>query len=175
VKFNVRDIEASAKELRCDEPTHDLSRLLTGPVQDYRLPTTLAVHVQYYRAGADLFFLGRVDGEIVGSCARCLEEYNFPLALDFSFVFVPHSELRGERGVEEDDTDLSYYEGEEVDISPLLHENILLALPTRPLCRDNCAGLCFQCGVNRNLSNCGCRSERTDPRLAVLRTLKIHS
>jgi uncharacterized protein len=174
VKFHVRDIEAAAKERRFDEPTQALARLLAEPVQDFRLPAMLPVTVSCYRAGDDLFFGGRVDGDIVGRCSRCLEEYTFPLALNFSFIYTPHRELGEGRELEADDTDLSYYEGDEIDLSPLLHEQIMLALPTRPLCREECAGLCPQCGVNRNLTACDCHEERGDPRLAVLRTLKVH-
>jgi uncharacterized protein len=173
VKFPVRDIEAAAKERRFDEPTHELGRLLAEPVQDFRLPSTLTVAVNFYRAGQDLFFQGRITGQLKGQCSRCVEDYTFPLAVDFNFVFVPRHEV-GAAG-EEEDADLTYYEGEEIDLSPMLQEQVLLALPTRPLCRENCAGLCPQCGANRNLTTCKCQPERGDPRLAVLRTLKVHS
>jgi len=172
VKFAVRDIEAAAKELHFEEPTQELASLLSGPVADFRLPPTLTVEVTYYRAGSDLFFQGRVEGELIGRCSRCLEEYRFSLAAPFSFVFASRHER--DRDLEEDDGDLCYYEGDEVDVSPLLREQILIALPMRPICRDNCAGLCPQCGVNRNTGGCDCREEHGDPRLAVLRTLKLH-
>ncbi|MBI4514258.1 MAG: DUF177 domain-containing protein [Deltaproteobacteria bacterium] len=175
MKFHVRDIEDAAKELRYEEPTAALAQLLESPVEDFRLPPALLVAVSFYRAGTDLFFQGRADGPIVGRCSRCLEEYTFALAMDFAFVFAPHRELGVERQVEEEDTDLTYYEGDEVDLSPLLREQVLLALPTRPLCRENCAGLCPQCGANRNQIQCACHSEQGDPRLAILRTLKVHA
>lgn len=174
MKFHVRDIEEAAKELRYDEPTRDLAQLLAAPVSDFQLPATLTVQLTYYRAGADLFFQGTVEGEVTGCCSRCLEEYAFPLVVNFSFVFTPHHEGQDDREIEEDDTDLSYYAGEEVDLSPLLREQVLLALPTRPICRDSCAGLCPHCGVNRNTTTCDCREERGDPRLAVLKTIKLH-
>jgi len=174
VKFNVRDIEEAAKELRYNEPTQELTRLLEAPVADFRLPASLTVTLRHYRAGSDLFFQGHVDGKVVGRCSRCLEDYEFPLNLNFAFVFAPHHERAIERAIEEDDADLSYYDGDEVDVSPLLREQILLALPTRPICRENCAGLCPYCGVNRNVVHCECREERGDPRLAVLKNLKLH-
>lgn len=172
MKFHVRDIEAAAKERHFEEPTHDLARVLAAPVQDFRLPPTLAVDTSCYRAGSDIFFQGQINGTVTGRCSRCLEDYTFPVAVDFSFVFVPHHEAAAED--EEEDTDLTYYEGEEIDLSPMLHEQILLALPTRPICREDCAGLCPHCGANRNLTSCDCQPERGDPRLAVLRTLKVH-
>jgi uncharacterized protein len=72
-----------------------------------------------------------------------------------------------------DELDLSFYEGDQVDLSPLVREQIILALPTRPLCRDNCKGLCASCGINLNTQACSCTVSGGDPRLAVLRTLKV--
>jgi uncharacterized protein len=72
-----------------------------------------------------------------------------------------------------DDLELSVYQGEEVDLSPLIREQVLLALVDRPLCREDCRGLCPRCGVNLNERECGCVAETPAPRLAVLRTLKV--
>ncbi|HUI28437.1 MAG TPA: hypothetical protein VL403_20330, partial [Candidatus Kryptonia bacterium] len=66
MKFNVRDIEEAAKELRYNEPTQELTRLLEAPVADFRLPASLTVTLRHYRAGSDLFFQGHVDGKVVG-------------------------------------------------------------------------------------------------------------
>jgi uncharacterized protein len=65
-----------------------------------------------------------------------------------------------------------WYEGELVDLSPPLRERLLLSLPTLPLCRDDCRGLCARCGSDLNAGPCGCAAEAGDPRLAVLRTLR---
>ncbi len=59
-----------------------------------------------------------------------------------------------------------------MDLSPLIREQVLLALPTRPLCQEDCRGLCPHCGINLNRSACGCRVETVDPRLEALRSLK---
>ena len=64
-------------------------------------------------------------------------------------------------------------EGDAVDLSPLIREQIILALPTRPLCQEGCKGLCPQCGADRNAAPCGCPTMSGDPRLAVLRDLKV--
>ena len=70
-----------------------------------------------------------------------------------------------------DDLALSYYEGDEIDLTPLVHEQTILALPTRPLCRETCRGLCPRCGANLNSGACGCPAAPPDARLAVLHTL----
>jgi uncharacterized protein len=58
-------------------------------------------------------------------------------------------------------------------VTRLVYEQVFLALPTRPLCDEECRGLCPQCGVNRNAGQCSCTVDAGDPRLAVLRGLKI--
>jgi uncharacterized protein len=175
VKLNVHDIEEVAKRLGFDEPTQDLNDLLVhGEVHDFDFPATVAVRLEYYRAGQELFFQGHISGNVTGHCARCLEEYPFTLGADFNVVLVPKTEaVAPEMELTADEVDLSVYEGEELDLSPLLREQIILALPTRPLCDDTCKGLCPNCGVNRNVESCRCAASAGDPRLAVLRNIKI--
>jgi uncharacterized protein len=174
VKLSVYDIEEVAKALTYDEPTASLNDVLVhGEVCDYTFTVPAAVRVEYYRAGQELFFHGHITGSVVGQCARCLEEYDFVLEKDFSIVLAPKRELTAEVELADEDLDLSFYEGEEIDLSPLVQEQIILALPTRPLCRDSCRGLCSQCGANLNVQTCACIPATGDPRFAVLRNLKV--
>jgi uncharacterized protein len=174
VRIRLQDIEADEKELTFEEPTEGLNALLAqAPVQDYRFPAPATVEVRCYRSGDELFFSGQVQGTVCGQCARCLELFDFDLVSDFSFVFVPRRAGEGLEDDEGEEADLSFYEGEEVDLSPSLRERVLLSLPTLPLCREECRGLCPMCGANRNLEVCGCKGETGDPRLAVLRGLKL--
>jgi uncharacterized protein len=174
VKLSIYDIGEIAKELAYDESTASLNDVLVhGEVCDYSFSAPAAVRIEYYRAGQELFFHGHITGSVVGQCARCLEAYDFVLDKDFSVVMVPKRQVKAEAQLEEEDLDLSFYEGEEIDLSPLVQEQIILALPTRPLCRESCKGLCPQCGANLNLQTCTCTTTVDDPRLAVLRNLKV--
>ena len=67
------------------------------------------------------------------------------------------------KNINAEDLEFSLYDGEEVEVSPLLREQLLLALPTRPLCQDECRGLCSQCGVNLNLKSCSCSAPTLGP------------
>jgi uncharacterized protein len=175
VKLNVHEIEEGAKRLVFDEPTAGLNELLVhGQVHDFDFPTPVAVRLDYYRAGQELVFQGHISGTVVGHCGRCLEDYTFPLDTDFTIVLVPKTQAPGpEVELHDDELDLSVYEGDEVDLAPLLREQVILALPTRPLCDENCKGLCDHCGVNLNIESCRCAAPTGDLRLAVLRNLKI--
>jgi uncharacterized protein len=173
VKIRVADIEETEKEIAFVDDVAEVNKTLASfAAVDYQLSGGLPVKLAYYRAGADLFFRGQLSASVTGSCARCLESYPFSLRHELRFVLKPASEAEGDRDLSPDERVESFYEGDEVDLSPLLREAVLLALPTRPLCREDCAGLCPKCGANLNLGRCGCREEWSDPRLAVLRNLK---
>jgi len=174
VKLNVHEIEEAVKELEYDEPTVPLNNLLAREeVCDYSFDAPACVRLTYYRAGQELFFIGQIRGRVSGRCARCVETYPFELQKEFSLVLVPRRDLPTEVELNEEDLDLSFYEGDCIDLSPLVREQLLLALPTRPLCREACKGLCPQCGANLNLQTCRCAATAEHPRLAILRTLKV--
>jgi uncharacterized protein len=63
--------------------------------------------------------------------------------------------------------------GDQIDLAPIVREYVLLELPEAPLCRDDCAGICPQCGADRNESSCGCDTELRDPRWAALEGLQL--
>jgi len=175
VKLNVHDIEEGAKELVFEAPTEGLNELLVhGQVHDFDFPAAVGVRLEYYRAGQELLFQGHITGDVVGHCGRCLEDYAFPLQADFHVVLVPKTVEAGpDNELSDDQLDLSVYEGDQIDLAPLLQEQVILALPTRPLCDENCKGLCSSCGANLNLESCRCAVAVGDPRLAVLRNIKV--
>src|SRR5438093_11987566 len=89
MKIALDDIKATPKELAYTEGVEELNARLDRGVHDYRVPRGLDVRVEYYRAGLDVFFHGSLHGEVVGTCARCLEEYAFGLDQPFLFGHVP--------------------------------------------------------------------------------------
>jgi uncharacterized protein len=89
------------------------------------------------------------------------------------FVLVPAPTGAADRELSADDLALSFYEGEEIDLSPLFTEQAILTLPTRALCGEECRGLCPECGANRNHETCTCGEPEPDQRFAVLRNLRV--
>jgi uncharacterized protein len=174
VKLNVHEIEEDAKSLAYEEPTDSLNGVLVhGQVCDFEMPATSQVRIEYYRAGQELFFQGHISSDVIGHCARCLEPYPFTLGTDFSLGLLPKQPLPAEIELKGEELDIGYYNGDEIDLTPLIREQIILALPTRPLCREDCKGLCANCGANLNTQACRCTAHTDAPRLAVLRNLKI--
>lgn len=98
-------------------------------------------------------------------CVRCLGEYEHPLSLEVNDLFTyPASEAA--------DPLLAIPETAILDLRPLVREFALVAIPIRPLCRLDCKGLCPECGVDRNQTDCGHRFEPSDTRLAALEGLR---
>jgi uncharacterized protein len=177
MRIAVDDIHSSPADIQFVEEVSELNRTLAGSSEaKYFLPAPLQVHLTHFRSGEDLIFSGTVQGELVGICSRCVEEYTSPIEREFSVTLSPrlgttHREV--ELNVEE--LSAGFYSEEHIDLSALIHEEILLALPSQPLCRENCRGLCAQCGTNLNAESCSCRPLWRDPRLAVLSTLRLPS
>jgi len=174
VKLLISQIIETPKEIDFAETPQELNRLYSGESKDFRFPDPLRVRLLYYRSGADLFFHGRVETQIEGHCSRCLKSYSFPLEKEFDFVLAPDSTSAKNKELNAGELGLSFYRGEEISLEPLIREQALLALPTRPLCDENCRGLCPRCGADLNESECRCHDTHVDPRMAVFRDMKLH-
>jgi uncharacterized protein len=176
MKIALDDIVESAKEIAVSERIDDLNELYkNGQVREFRFPPSIDVHLSYYRSGQQLFFNGWLAGTLEATCSRCLSAYPWALNKEFEFVLSPDPSKSG-RKIEElrkEDLGLSYYSTEEINLTPLIREQVMLALPTRPLCKEDCRGLCDACGVNLNHETCSCTTSTDDPRTAIFRTLKV--
>jgi uncharacterized protein len=139
-----------------------------------RIVSPVSVRMSYYRSGSDLYFDGDLDAKVEAICSRCLREYWFTLGKKFALVLTPDPHPTNKnRGLNRDEMGLSFYQGEEIDLSPLVHEQTLLGFPIRPLCDEDCLGLCSECGADRNELVCNCGSSSGDPRMAVFRNLRV--
>jgi uncharacterized protein len=123
---------------------------------------------------------GRVTAALELSCCRCLDPFACPVDTPFELCYQPQPEVgdddaEREREIAEKDLTTAYYTDDEIDLGQLMKEQFVLSLPMKPLCRDECRGLCPHCGTNLNAGACACKSEREDPRLATLRTLTVKS
>ena len=103
---------------------------------------------------------GPMCGRLALSCARCLREFEEAFGLQVQELF------SRDAGPEGEEYPLSA-EGS-IDIEPMVRDAVLLAVPFSPLCRPDCRGLCERCGADRNLGQCTCTTEETDPRWAAL-------
>jgi uncharacterized protein len=123
------------------------------------------------RNGDDYLLQGRLGGTLEATCSRCLDPARVTIEAPIAVTFVPADEDE-DLG---DDADVIGFAGNEIDLADEVRDEILLALPFKPLCQDACRGLCSVCGGNRNTSPCDCeeRNRQAASRLAALGDLKI--
>ena len=116
---------------------------------------------------------GKVTARLQVECDRCLKLVELPIESDFKLEYVTAEEYQAQQAVEltEKDLDLSVFDGEAIDIDDLVKEELVLGLPDHVLCNENCKGMCAVCGLNRNLTECGCETHEVDPRWAGLKKL----
>jgi uncharacterized protein len=145
-----------------------------GQESDFRIAAPIALAFDIFKDKQQFRLVGRVETTLELPCSRCLEPFTLPVEQTFDLRYQPHAlnAGEGEREIEEDDLTTAFYEDDEIDLGQLMREQFYLALPMKPLCADDCKGLCPVCGTNLNRGACGCKRGWDDPRMAALRELK---
>jgi uncharacterized metal-binding protein YceD (DUF177 family) len=107
---------------------------------------------------------GTLTGDVAGECSRCLDAMPITLRgrVDELYYYPPAAAPEPELAIP-DDLNL--------DLAPVIRDDLLLSLPIQALCRPDCKGLCPTCGINLNRERCDCATDDIDPRLAKLRDL----
>ena len=107
-------------------------------------------------------------------CARCLDPVAQRLEEDFDLLFRPAGvDTDGsEHAISTSDTEIGYYEGGRLAVEDVLREQVLLSLPAKALCQQECKGLCPRCGRNRNNEICDCDTSQVDARWTALADLR---
>lgn len=141
----------------------------------------LRMEARVTNTGKGMLVQGHLQAKVRLECSRCLEPFLLDLNHDFEEEFFPtrgrHSREALDAGSEPtasggaEDGEAYHYTGDVLDISDATRENLQLSLPIKILCNSECQGLCPSCGANRNLTQCTCRSDLVDPRLAGLAKL----
>jgi uncharacterized protein len=146
----------------------------------------LAADVTLYKSGErDVVAHGRIAGELITDCARCTTDATLRVDAPYDTTFVPMKEVSGTPGEHEmkaGEAELAGYTNEEIDLEQSLREQLILALPYAPLCKDDCRGLCGRCGSDLNEGPCKCPPEpkideslpkAEDKRWAALKNVKL--
>lgn len=122
----------------------------------------------------DIRMVGSFSTAIELRCARCLEPVANPVAEAFDLLYRPQGvDAAGEdASLGTAETEIGYYRGEGLLLEDVLKEQILLALPIKPVCSASCRGLCPHCGRNLNTESCNCRVTLSDPRWGALEDIR---
>jgi uncharacterized protein len=143
----------------------------------YTVVTPVSLVFDIHKDKDRFHLVGRVKTTLGLPCSRCLEPFTLDVDAPFDLHYQPLAPHQGpaEREVEAGDMDAAFYENDEIDLGQLMGEQFYLSLPMKPLCKDDCKGLCSNCGTNLNKATCDCNTQWEDPRLAALRALKKES
>jgi uncharacterized protein len=179
--------------LKLDEPIDLklLQEVLGGAGQDsgFRATQPSTLHASLRKVSGGVLVQGNFNVQVAAPCKRCLADVKLDLPVSFLLNLVPESLLRGDdQDVEKDDrehgetggsfeledADEEVFNGKTIDLDPIVREQVLLALPMNAVCREDCKGLCAQCGQNLNEKQCGCEQKVSDPRLAPLMNIKLN-
>jgi uncharacterized protein len=122
----------------------------------------------------EVMIKGSIAGRVRVFCDRCLEPFEFELNPAFQIVMIPArpAAADGEDAIEADRLDENVYRDPKISLTDLLTEQIILNLPAKVLCGDECRGLCARCGANLNQGACACTADESDPRWMLLREMK---
>ena len=122
--------------------------------EHYRFDGGVHVAVDYWFDSGEVTVRGRLSARLIAQCSRCLKEILYPVDLEF----IEHYKERGEDG--------EYpFSGEEIDLDRMLCDNVVMNLPGKLLCSEDCKGLCSVCGQDLNSGLCGCgdKIDETNP------------
>jgi len=152
---------------------YDIQESIRGidPLLDPVGPLSAHVKLVRTKSGVLLSFSGK--SSLRTPCSRCLEPATMPVSLSFEEEFLQTVDVASglPLGTSQDDPAVLIDEHHDLHLAGLVREYLLLALPMHPLCREDCKGLCPQCGHNLNSGPCSCHVEPVDERWAALKGL----
>lgn len=155
-------------------------------------PSTLKASLRKVSGG--VLLEGQFTARVASECKRCLGDVDLKVPVSFTLNLVPKALVHGDDYLKDDesvmekkersqgetggsfdleDADEEVFDGKVIDLDPIVREQLILALPLTAVCREDCKGLCPQCGINRNDAKCDCVTKPVDPRLAPLKNIKL--
>lgn len=149
----------------------DLEEVLETGALKVISPVKSRLHID--KIGPDVVLAGEVTASIELQCSRCLKIFPREIAADINVEYRPVEELKGEEKheIKEDELDMGFYKGDEIDVQEAIIEQIILTMPMKPLCTETCKGMCPRCGADLNVAPCACDAADISPHFSVLKKL----
>jgi uncharacterized protein len=124
------------------------------------------------KIGEEIFIKGKITSCLSFVCSRCLVPFELPIDSNFDLVYIPE-EIEGMREhLEDGDVNKLFYYSSKIDIEEVVLEQLNLVFPPKPLCSEDCQGICPMCGKVIQRSNCICETKSADPRLDKLKSFR---
>jgi uncharacterized protein len=173
-KINILSLTEDPREFSVIIPSQDLAL-----DEDVHLAGPVKVSGEISRLGQKVFIRSRFETHVELTCARCLAIFQVPLQGPLELVALPAETLSAagpqtpERELQEEDIAVMAYAGDQLDLTPEVRTALILALPMKPLCSDDCPGLCPACGRRLDASgHCDCGHSEPQGPFAVLDKLR---
>ena len=147
--IDVRSLDDGLNEI---EITVTASVLSIEPLKE-----DVKVRLKLLKTGEKVTVRGDVTFALVLECSRCLMEFRQEFTEDLDVLFLPGFSDTKEKELSEDEVKTLFYGSKGVDLLPVIHDTILLSIPMKPLCSEECKGLCHKCGKNLNEGTCRCK------------------
>jgi uncharacterized protein len=126
------------------------------------------------KTSTTVFINGKLSAIIKSYCSRCLEDISVSIGSNFVYTMVPaKAETKEDVELTAEELEISHYQEDFIDLTSIICEQIILQIPIKTLCKEECKGLCPRCGINLNTSSCNCHLDVVDNRMAVLKNFKV--
>ena len=154
-------------------PKEGLDVQLNEAIESENISSPVIAQLRIEKLDAEVIVNGDLAAEVKLQCSRCLKNFNSKLTIPVNVVYHSVEELKGEDNYEvrHEELDMDFYSGEELDLSNLLKEQLMLNTPMKPLCAELCKGICPVCGGDLNIDKCSCTKTKTDSRFEELKKL----
>jgi uncharacterized protein len=126
-----------------------------------KLKSPLTVNGNAVYDGEVINLKGRISALLEVTCSRCLDTFDYDANIEFDEIFAKFNE----------EADVYLFEGDNLELTDMVIDNLILHIPVKFLCSENCKGLCPECGSNLNKHQCNCNIEDIDSKFAVLKDL----
>ncbi len=178
MKFKLEDILPEGLDATFTENEGLLNERLGGETALTGIYFTEPIQVQAHltRSGSTVVVDSRVEAKAKATCVRCLEPFSLTITAHYPISLKPKPKSPPPEEVElsRQDLETDFYEGEEINLTPVVQDQVLLAIPQKIVCRDDCRGLCQGCGKDLNRETCHCTVKELDPRLEALKNFRVH-
>ena len=129
--------------------------------------------IKIIKSGSEIYINGKIGCGIELQCSRCLTPFEYKIDSPLNIIFRPAGELdkEGCYELQKEDLDIAFYRDNLLEIDDIINEQLALNIPMKPLCIDECRGICPECGSDLNKMLCKCRDKDIDERFKILERL----
>lgn len=176
MKVRVDDIKDKVLHFTAEDPVADYAQISAlVAAGECTILSPLRYSLAVVREYDHIKVSGNVQAMVKLACSRCLCEYDTQLDSSFTLIYSKSAghPLDEEIELGEEDLISVSYDGPEIDFSPVIEEQVIMEIPFKPLCGEDCLGLCSSCGANLNTAPCDCDRRDVNFKMSALKKLTI--